>query len=324
MTYKFTNNASTTLVIPAAIDTVTLIVAAGGGDLFPSLGAGEVFQATLVGSDGHFEIIKATARAGDTLTVVRGQEGTPAQTFDIGSLLELRDTAAVLDSMLQKTGGVMSGDIDLNGNTISNMMLEGEVGSDNLHLQVTSIRATDRAFDQVDPSGIMDFPTGKRRPRINQSAILVARMLQYVVWPWYGDMTAIPSYFKICNGTNGTPDLRGRFLVGQNPEFPYGTTGGRTSSTTEADGARPAGVTGNTSLTAAQVPEIVITENSRQDAAGATKSVTTVGYGAAGAPHAHTVPAEAAHTHEFTIRPPYFSLIYVMFHLPGFDEPTPN
>ncbi|CVK21666.1 phage baseplate protein [Sporomusa sphaeroides] len=32
--------------------------------------------------------------------------------------------------------------------------------------------------------------------------------------PWYGDLADIPAGFLYCDGTNGTPDLRGRTLVG--------------------------------------------------------------------------------------------------------------
>ncbi len=31
---------------------------------------------------------------------------------------------------------------------------------------------------------------------------------------WYGDITKIPSTWALCDGTNGTPDLRGRFILG--------------------------------------------------------------------------------------------------------------
>lgn len=32
--------------------------------------------------------------------------------------------------------------------------------------------------------------------------------------PWYGNLGIIPSGFLYCDGTNGTPDLRGRTLIG--------------------------------------------------------------------------------------------------------------
>ena len=32
--------------------------------------------------------------------------------------------------------------------------------------------------------------------------------------PWWGDLISIPASFAYCDGTNGTPDLRGRTLIG--------------------------------------------------------------------------------------------------------------
>lgn len=47
---------------------------------------------------------------------------------------------------------------------------------------------------------------------------------------WYGDAAAIPAGWALCDGTNGTPDLRGRIPVGVDPgqaEFDtLGKTGG--------------------------------------------------------------------------------------------------
>lgn len=44
---------------------------------------------------------------------------------------------------------------------------------------------------------------------------------------WSGAADAIPAGFALCNGENGTPDLRGRFVVGAgNSDYPVGATGG--------------------------------------------------------------------------------------------------
>ena len=34
------------------------------------------------------------------------------------------------------------------------------------------------------------------------------------VLPWYGPFNAIPNDWSLCDGTNGTPDLRNRFIIG--------------------------------------------------------------------------------------------------------------
>jgi hypothetical protein len=44
------------------------------------------------------EVVKATAISGNTITVIRGQDNTTAQTFSVGDLCELRVTAAILES----------------------------------------------------------------------------------------------------------------------------------------------------------------------------------------------------------------------------------
>ena len=38
-----------------------------------------------------------------------------------------------------------------------------------------------------------------------------------VIWLWSGSLDKIPEGWAMCNGDNGTPDLRGRFVLGVNP-----------------------------------------------------------------------------------------------------------
>lgn len=44
--------------------------------------------------------------------------------------------------------------------------------------------------------------------------------------PWYGSSENIPNGFALCDGKNGTPDLRDRFLVGAGNSYKLGNTGG--------------------------------------------------------------------------------------------------
>lgn len=43
---------------------------------------------------------------------------------------------------------------------------------------------------------------------------------------WSGSIATIPSGWALCNGSNGTPDLRNRFIVGAGSEYNPGNTGG--------------------------------------------------------------------------------------------------
>ena len=49
---------------------------------------------------------------------------------------------------------------------------------------------------------------------------------------WSGSTASIPSGWQICDGTNGTPDLRDRFVVGAGSTYAVAATGG---SATQAD-----------------------------------------------------------------------------------------
>jgi hypothetical protein len=49
----------------------------------------------------NIEIMEVTARSGDTFTAVRAQEGTTAQIWAIGTPVEMRLTAGVMDRFFQ-------------------------------------------------------------------------------------------------------------------------------------------------------------------------------------------------------------------------------
>ena len=48
---------------------------------------------------------------------------------------------------------------------------------------------------------------------------------------WSGAASAIPAGWALCNGSNGTPDLRGRFVIGAGGSYSVGNTGGEESVT---------------------------------------------------------------------------------------------
>ncbi len=48
---------------------------------------------------------------------------------------------------------------------------------------------------------------------------------------WSGAATAIPTGWALCNGQNGTPDLRDRFIVGAGSGYAVGATGGEATHT---------------------------------------------------------------------------------------------
>lgn len=63
------------------------------------------------------------------------------------------------------------------------------------------------------------------------SALLVAGMIVH----WYGLAASCPAGWAICDGTNGTPDLRDRFIVGAGNTYALSNSGGSTSQTVTVD-----------------------------------------------------------------------------------------
>lgn len=56
-----------------------------------------------------------------------------------------------------------------------------------------------------------------------------------VILMWSGSIATIPSGWLLCNGTNGTPDLRDRFIVGAGSTYAVGATGGAATFTLSVD-----------------------------------------------------------------------------------------
>jgi len=48
---------------------------------------------------------------------------------------------------------------------------------------------------------------------------------------WYGSIGSIPTGWYLCDGSNGTPDLRDRFIVGAGSTYSVSATGGSTTHT---------------------------------------------------------------------------------------------
>jgi hypothetical protein len=103
MAVKFSNNAKTTLSsgITSSATSIAVVDAAA----WPTLGSGDHTLCTLitVADPDVLEIVKVTAISGNTLTVVRAQEGTTARAFASADKAELRVTAGLLEQALTGT-----------------------------------------------------------------------------------------------------------------------------------------------------------------------------------------------------------------------------
>lgn len=96
--WLFANDAEGTLASPIADSDTSITLASGQGAQFPAPGAGEVFDATLQTSSGREDVL-VTAKASDTFTVTRAQEGTTAQAWAVGTKFRLHLRAGFMNAV---------------------------------------------------------------------------------------------------------------------------------------------------------------------------------------------------------------------------------
>ena len=99
----FANNAGSTLAGSISGAAASANLASGAGALFPSPSGGDYFVATLIDAATGLvnEIVHVTARSGDTVTIVRGQEGTAARAWAPGDIFSMLITAGMFATLLQ-------------------------------------------------------------------------------------------------------------------------------------------------------------------------------------------------------------------------------
>ena len=100
---------------------------------------------------------------------------------------------------------------------------------------------------------------------------------------WSGTVTFIPTGWQLCDGTNGTPDLRGRFVMGVSSGENPGATGGASTHS-------------HSGTASASSQRIWIDDNS-----GGTD------YWGSPSSHTHPISIDAA-----SHLPPYYKLAYIM------------
>ena len=159
-----------------------------------------------------------------------------------------------------------------------------------------------------------------------------------VIVMWSGTIATIPTGWALCNGSNSTPDLRGRFIMGASNSIAPGTTGGSSTSSAagshthtegSAGGHNHTGATGSHVLTTDEIPAhshtyiradlglVAAGGDGAVDVTSSTQSTSSVGGGLG---HNHSISTDGAHTHTInsvgdhthTTTPPYYALAYII------------
>ena len=186
---------------------------------------------------------------------------------------------------------------------------------------------TARARSAISASGDLSYNSSTGVMSFSAPSAFVSGMIIL----WSGNTGNIPTGFVLCNGSNGTPDLRNRFVVGAGDVYNPGNTGGNDSQT----------------LSTNQIPSHNHPFNTGNPSTSLTGSVTRIAETYAGAGTASGIfsktgnisspltpsrvdssgaggfSIDATHTHSGTtnntgggqsvdIRPKYYALCYIM------------
>lgn len=103
MGMKAKNNAFGNLATGISASDTTITLGSNQGLRFPDLAVDDWGWATLSNISNVLEIVKITAKTGDTFTVLRGQDGTTASAYVAGDRLDMRPVAAAANDKMDAT-----------------------------------------------------------------------------------------------------------------------------------------------------------------------------------------------------------------------------
>lgn len=97
---------------------------------------------------------------------------------------------------------------------------------------------------------------GEIASQLTTDIIAATQVPRGVITMWAGATNAVPSGWALCDGNNGTPNLKDRFIVGAGQSYGVGNTGGnRTQTPSVWTNAAGTGINvAGTAITEAQMP----------------------------------------------------------------------
>lgn len=187
--------------------------------------------------------------------------------------------------------------------------------------------ATDRGpFQMALPESLKVPDTLQLKNRIVE--LEKSRSVVGMISLWSGKASKVPLGWSLCDGSNGTPDLRGRFVRACQPyeggDCDMHAKGDRATHTMPAGKHAHKGHTRSHQLTVDQIPAHHHgggTHGSQNSQCGDAHIIGQfLSYGGyetceAGGdePHHHDIFLESDHQHEFDSTPQFYSLAYIMY-----------
>jgi len=153
----------------------------------------------------------------------------------------------------------------------------------------------------VDP--LMDLVT---RPSDETDGFLAGMIVL-----WSGAIVDIPSGWALCDGNNGTPNLRNRFVVGAGATYAVDASGGNTIAQLAAVQLLETNLPAHTHTTLSGGSHLGHCSDTEGVAAGSDVYPVTECLGAQGT-HVHGPTGSTGDGTTLDLSPPYYALAYIM------------
>ena len=132
-----------------------------------------------------------------------------------------------------------------------------------------------------------------------------------------GSIATLPSGWAFCDGTNGTPDLRDKFIIGAAADSSGQANTTVTGSTTKTGGSKDiSGSSNNTALTISQIPSHSHSVSGVSVAGDYIQIYPGYGSGTFGDSTTGAAGSGQGHNHSLSITnanlPPYYALAFIM------------
>lgn len=117
---------------------------------------------------------------------------------------------------------------------------------------------------------------GEIASQLTTDILAATQLPRGIITMWSGATNAVPSGWALCDGNNGTPNLKDRFIVGAGQSYGVGNTGGSITRTPSVwTNAAGAGIqVAGTAITEAQMPWHTHSGSVGSDASITTKQQT--------------------------------------------------
>lgn len=174
---------------------------------------------TLAGTFNNTQVNFLTSDAATGLLTVAGN---PTAAFGIA-------TKNYVDTNITAVSSVLRNDIDSNVIAINAALGTLTTEINNVNTYALNLNSTKANIASAEFSGVPKAPT--RTVTTSNTAIATTAFVHSVlpygsIIMWSGSPGSVPTGWSLCDGTNSTPDLRNRFIIGAGGSYNHSTIGG--------------------------------------------------------------------------------------------------